>query len=365
MDKLINDSGSKIVYLLGAGASKNALPIVTEMPEAFSAQWQRLRVWNDRSTLGHLNGNSLDRYSAYLERMATWSRQYGTIDTYARSLFIRGEHQALDELKLHLTLFFVIEQAIHSFSALSRPAQNQYYKHDQIDTRYMGWLALLLERDSTINDRVKIISWNYDLQIDHAIALFKGFHDIGLTYSNEKVRIYPNLTDGSYSAEFADVVRLNGVAGLTTFPHGRRQLYTGVLGNDAGINELLRAIFSLYHQYDQREQLTLRCATETFTFAWENNATARESIRLAKNAMTHADIAVVIGYSFPSFNRNVDKALFQSFISPRESRKQIILQNPTLTPETFIQRVGLTQSSNLKVSSEQNLEQFYIPSQLF
>ena len=104
---VISQGGHKVVFWLGAGASHNALPIVNEMPVAFLGQAQHIDEQMFNRGLADFK-----RYTAYLKKMADWSWRYGSIDTYARSLFLLKREKELAELKLHLSMFFMLSQVI-------------------------------------------------------------------------------------------------------------------------------------------------------------------------------------------------------------------------------------------------------------
>src|SRR5690606_8893978 len=186
---MINSTSPNVVYWIGAGASYNALPIVDEMALAMQAQSFYLKN-TKASIIKDLNTHKVKKYTEYLEQMGIWSKAYGTIDTYARSLYLLNKPAELGTLKLHLGMFFMLSQALPLLSprpSLHRskiegcnpPDAPSYFKRDRIDTRYMGLLAVLMDRQKVLSPNVRIVSWNYDLQIDHAVALYKGFDQLG------------------------------------------------------------------------------------------------------------------------------------------------------------------------------------------
>ena len=108
----------------------------------------------------------------------------------------------------------------------------------------------------------------------------------------------------------------------------------------------------------------LNSAIDTFTFAWERTPIALKALEYAKNAMMDANILVVIGYSFPSFNRKVDKELFSTFLNHMAQAKKVVIQSPTMTSDTFRQIMGIRDTSQ-SVIVESNSDQFYIPPEFF
>lgn len=133
-----------------------------------------------------------------------------------------------------------------------------------------------------------------------------------------------------------------------------------MLGNrEKFVNEL----FELYTDYDKRDQSMLYSMRETFRFAWEpGNETVLDC---AYRAMENASVLVIIGYSFPSFNRSVDKELFKRFCQTQPGSKYVVIQNPNLNPDTFRRIMGSIGVNIGSVQEETNLAQFHIPPELF
>src|SRR5690606_24129014 len=95
-------------------------------------------------------------------------------------------------------------------------------------------------------------------------------------------------------------------------------------------------------------------------FAWENDRYNKASVsvsrRYAEQAMKKSDVVVVIGYSFPDFNRSIDKQIFSGF-----EGKKLYIQDPAA--ENVAQKIrGVNQ--NIKISeivTITNPDNFFIP----
>lgn len=107
-------------------------------------------------------------------------------------------------------------------------------------------------------------------------------------------------------------------------------------------------------------------STSNLSFAWENYAErelqkTNQSFQFARKICNKTDILVIIGYSFPIFNRTIDKELFNEMTQLERVYVQTdqfdkigsILQNDFMKPLGFkidkeITNVGFT-------------DQFFIP----
>lgn len=78
---MLSESGQRVVYWLGAGASAKALPTVGLMPEALRVQAEQLKR---QLGAGFPYKEQLEAYGDQLQQLAKRSIEYGTLDTYAR-----------------------------------------------------------------------------------------------------------------------------------------------------------------------------------------------------------------------------------------------------------------------------------------
>lgn len=358
---MINSNARKVAYWIGAGASARALPVVGQMPFAFQEQARALYPHGNDSFRIRLVEFEAERYWKYLFKMADWSKEYGTIDTYARSLYLLKKDRELAELKMYLGMFFILNQALRWGNRVGHPDD----KPDVVDTRYMGWLALMLERSAGISDRVHVVSWNYDLQFEHALALYKGYSDLHRLHEDPNIRLYPPLTRHEINyVRPPSIVRLNGVAGHAHFQSTSQTLYGGMLGQNRNVEDFVIELFHRYKDYDRRDESFLYAMSDTLNFAWEMSELSMNARDLSRQIFSDASTLIIIGYSFPSFNRQVDKDLFAAFAGNEHKKKRIVIQNGSFTPETFRQMMSL-ERADIDVIQETNLDQFYIPTELF
>ena len=69
---------------------------------------------------------------------------------------------------------------------------------------------------------------------------------------------------------------------------------------------------------------------------------------------------VVIGYSFPYFNREIDRAIFAEM----PNLKTIYIQDPSPDAVEPSLRAILPEGSNVKIQHQKDCTQFYLPREL-
>ena len=356
----MSDQGKrKVVYWLGAGASRFALPVVEEMPQAFDHHigWLRRKYI---TTLAKLD---FEGYATQIKQLAYYASRFGTVDTYAKALGLQNDQDGLASLKLHMSLYFLLEQLSEDKYPAALREANLYMRDRRQDLRYMGWLAVLLEKVDRLNQRVNVISWNYDLQVEHALAYYYNLKSPDLQNALDVYGVYPNPhTASKPEVDTPFLIHLNGIAGNYSTSEKVSDSLFATLDRE---NDRV-FIGKVFERYKKKQEGFNAAMNEWFTFAWENNPVAVKGRELALKAMSEASILVVIGYSFPPFNRTIDRQLMRAFLpdTVSDSEKRVYLQSPSLTKETFTHLFGIDQRlPNIEVDN--GVLQFYLPPELF
>ena len=130
--------------------------------------------------------------------------------------------------------------------------------------------------------------------------------------------------------------------------------------DEKDITSLIQRISQLYKPSNYHK------CTSLINYAWDNNDSKIEE---AKRIFNETDILVIIGYSFPTFNRAIDSRLLSG---KSNSFDKIIYQDPNASKELlelfniqFRNKVGnlVKESGQLQVLKK--TEQFYIPPEYF
>ena len=343
---------SKVVYLLGAGASygkrnqeepKNSpkrivegLPVVNEIDNELGIviDWVNNCDVTGAEKRYEYRGQSLDAdamKSMFIDDL-TWLRdnalQHATIDTFAKKLYLCNRISDYGKLKLLLSSFFLIEQVIHPF-----------------DKRYDTFFANILNRSAKIPDNIYIMTWNYDLQLDMAYR----------EYGNG--RLYECVPHDTWTeTDDARVFRINGVGNYIA----AKNIESEWLLNMKKV-EVLDKVFEQYCVANKLREFSDGCLQ--LLFAWEKYEFDKRR-QILYDKIADAQVLVVIGYSFPFFNRETDREIF----SKMEKLKRIYIQDPYADDiKQFISSV-LTEEQRTQLYPDivtiKNIANFYLPPEL-
>lgn len=360
----------KITYLFGAGASYNAVPILnslsTQMKDVanelkFEVESPMVQRNNKRRILRDIN---LEQYSKEISKfaqdlifLANKSDEYGTIDTYAKKLEINHEYDELKKLKFLVSIFFTIWQGY--FSVKKDLDLEKKIKYSKVDSRYKSLISNYLIKTSSsdpiLDANVNFLSWNYDFQLENSLSLFfKNSHCI--SDINGYIKFLP---DSNNVFSNNRILHLNGISNYWI---NNSDQIERVFQNDdeKDITSLIQRISQLYKPSNYHK------CTSLINYAWDNNDSKIEE---AKRIFNETDILVIIGYSFPTFNRAIDSRLLSG---KSNSFDKIIYQDPNASKELlelfniqFRNKVGnlVKESGQLQVLKK--TEQFYIPPEYF
>lgn len=292
-----NMSGPKILYILGAGASCDAVPMINMNPETkmmgfcealsyyFEQHISRFKSANEALTYVHIE---------QLRELLKLASKMGTPDLLAKLLIEKQRDMDYQMLKNLISSF------IDSIEFSDNP----------MDMRALSFLTYL-SSNSRLPNNVRIINWNYDSQIEMAAEM--------LSISKTKDTVingftcWPNCSRGEANTTTPWMIHVNGVAG---YEYSMEKLAKRVTKNDLlNTNPLL---------------LSFAFELDSTRWTFEQNR-----INLMIEAANGANILVVIGYSFPFFNRQFDKVIFEVI---KSTCSKIYYQDP-LNNGSFISSI--------------------------
>lgn len=348
----------KTTYLLGAGASVNALPAMVNLYQELSGfkcylgkiQAANKTDWDPRIEI-HLT--DLQHLVDLIDELLENVQSHETVDTLARKYWLQSDWERYENVKIVLCSYFFFRQLIPD--DISKLSLSYSTRKLNVDKRYDSLFAHYLDKAShgsvIASPNVNIITWNYDLQIEFALMNFvtlNSINEIKLAY-----QIHPNRGSfDSTSRQILDsnkfhVVKLNGNA-FFDMGHDDGKIVTVY---DRLIGELSKNR-SLSHDFILAELLTTLSEVRGFSiggdntflkyfnFSWEKNDgefsvyPSRDLlIEEISKSVSESDILIVVGYSFPNFNYDVDKKWLS-----KSKFKKIIIQdkNPELIKARLI-----------------------------
>lgn len=343
---------SKVVYLLGAGASygkrsddpaalgasriKEGLPVVNEINDEIDVVIQWLNSANCpedtyKYEIGH-QALFFDRMKELLTEEFKWlkgeSIKHATIDTFARTLLLKGEYTDYVKLKYLLCTFFIIEQTIH-------PS----------DKRYDAFFANVLNEYGDMPDDIYIMTWNYDCQLNLVMR----------EYANSLLYVY-EPSDSMSHIDKAKVFKINGSASY----HNAGILVPQVLT----AKERISLIQRIFRQYVIVAKQAFQSDGSLYLhFAWEKDIFENEKTHLF-NHIKDAEALVVIGYTFPFFNRGIDRQIFTNM----PNLKNIYIQDPDADSiKEFIGSVLTEEQRNTllpSIKTIKNVSNFFLPPEM-
>ncbi len=301
-----------VIYLLGAGASAlNSRNANIPMPLANQFQSTIVRM---KESFGYnkyiIENSEFKKYDMKFDMFSEYILNHNTIDEGMRKLYINGETPRFSEYKKLIQLIFYFVETIENYR----------------DSRYIQFLLTAVNDNKKLPDSLKILSWNYDNQLEYAAK------EIDLHFVDE------TLSELNYFK----------------------------------INALRESDYLQYNNNPITDELKIKFIRDIVNndkdiiqFAWEKKESSIHRFREQKmiefiNAIevTKEDCVVSIGYSFPYVNHAIDRVFFKK-ISPKKVYIQDI--NPILA-NSLKERFGLINTEFIPIS---NCDRFYIPNELY
>ena len=354
-----------ITYFIGAGASYHSLPLIKTMNTRMMAFSTFLKTQKE---VGRITHEFTEQFITDLDQLIEIESERTSIDAYAKELFINGALGTkikLLRLKAILSSYLIFEQLIKP-SDLTLFSQNFDYSvappfrlqldtdlqkqiKTSIDKRYITfWAEYLSETRTALPDNIKILSWNYDMQFEASYSQVKNY---SLELAQQNLQIFPS-PQTKIEVSRSCILKLNGTAGLfddyyTKKPFNHFDLREHKLMDN--LNFLIDPLARNYHRAFSKPLIS---------FAWETEGVVNETRQLAKLVIEQTNILVIIGYSFPSFNRLIDKDIFANI----SNLKKVYYQAPQEELDELLEKLdGININLRPITKPITNLATFHIP----
>lgn len=333
----------KVTYLLGAGASANALPIVKHIPDRILNQIEILEKPEFQLSEQYCEfmqiklDCSLKQGQANLIQTLKWlyeeREKHSSIDTLAKKLTITRKTNELEKLKSAVSIFFITEQLLK-----------------QVDPRYDDFWASLISSRNELPENVNILSWNYDYQLE--MAYMPYFGGTGIRDVMEALNVYSKFGNHRERKGFK-VFKLNGTTGFRF--KGQEYFLIPKSPESNGVD-----IQFVKNQVEFYEGAKMNSVNHMLSYAWENEYTDNGIIERAQEGTADTDILVLIGYSVPFFNREIDRKL----IGNMKNLSKVYVQSPEA--ENIRQRFRSVVEDKRPISFEllTDKDKFFLPPEL-
>ncbi|MES0491251.1 MAG: hypothetical protein ABUK01_14750 [Leptospirales bacterium] len=311
------ENNEHFTYLLGAGASCNALPLVSNMGEKlrFFIAWFKdlYAVQQPLSGKPGISRQLNDIEKEFITSLKWLEKECGnntSIDTYAKKLYHQGDFDRYNRLKATLSCYFMIEQA-----------------RLRVDQRYDNFFASILENESgsaKLPPDINIISWNYDSQLERSYSSF--LKDAAENILGEQISVSMQLIPRKDEKMEIDrdkfsIVKINGSAEAHSINNSDFHDYDKFPYFKEVNQEVIDKVMEWYNQYINRKDKPI---STLIHFAWETDDPYPRKMKDQLLKVTgKTTTLIVIGYSFPFFNRGIDKLYLENMKNLRRVYIQV------------------------------------------
>ena len=241
-----------------------------------------------------------------------------------------------------LTVFFIFEQIIH------KP-----------DNRYDTFFANVLQKevecydDLTLPDDIRILSWNYDNQLE---LVYKTYVDTSYSRIRDILGIYDVkcLDNEKQKKQNCSIIKLNGTANFLAEEDWLQYSNTGKMEE-----KLLKMVLDKFTDNISGSPCDGRLR---LNFAWEDRYQEDMLNNMIPKLVQEVTALVVIGYSFPYFNRKIDRLIFENM----HHLKKIYIQDkdPNRIQQYIIPVIPEEKLDEIKIVPLNDVDQFFLPPEL-
>lgn len=272
---------SKTLYLFGAGASAQKLPVINNFHKHLNLtkenEYYKDKIDWDDPFIKDLN-------EVYFKELLRTIHNYGSPDTYAKICYEQRKVKGLiSSVKMHLGAYFAFAELYLGLA----------------DTRYQNFIARHYTEMEGFNPNIKILTWNYDAQFEIA---------------------QQNIEDVDVFIEDQNIIHLNGNY-YSTCAYNLFKVYKHP-------PFLLPRLTGIDSTSDFKRVLSeiVNVAIEGIKFAFEQGDYLIDRIDKFAPFFDECEYLVCIGYSFPDFNRTIDRYILKK-IQEGKALQRIFIQN--------------------------------------
>lgn len=302
---------NKTTYLFGAGASYNSIPTVVDMVKHMPVLIQKLKDSGYNNS--GITKKKLEPFIKALEEINDSLNYTQTPDATLRRFYQKGNFKyylAVYWIYLNLIQFVIRDEIGLTEDVIGRSLNS-------IDRRYSQFIAEEFYDDP---HKFHFLSWNYDTQLEQSLQAMFNLKDLNSVYN--QFHVYPSPV--RKGTELPLIVHLNGTSAVYQFDGNKKHnIQEGISNISQGTN-LIDALSRLLWiiERDKLPQIKLE-NTLKFSFTFKNNDLPNLE-HVVHDILQNTAKLIVVGYSFPRLNRNIDSIL----LGHLPLNTEIILQNP-------------------------------------
>lgn len=280
-----------------------------------------------------------------------------------------------------MIIYFTIEQLL----GIPSSPLGEYTFNKSAELRYDSFFASVLQKEEdnsiSVKNNLKILTWNYDLQIELAL---KNYIDKPISRIKELYNIYPNNQTISSDEQIIipkdafSALKINGNALLSNPTIIDEYNVKSVFDNHNKFMSQRTLLGEILEEYSLVSTMNsgknLKESLLYFNFSWESDTSFTNKyksydyhIRAAEQIARQTKYLVIVGYSFPVFNREID----QTIIDSMQKLEKVYIQDPRCETIQSTFRNGfqiledrLEQGVRVEFQLEKNVDQFLIPFEL-
>ncbi len=353
---------SKIIYYMGAGASygkkearevidkgtkkerlliHEGLPVINEIGTCLLAFKEAVAnapidinghysFLNKYSTSGDDINHMRNCLITDIEKVYEANKEHATIDTYAKKLYLIKRTNELKRLKNVLTTFFVWAQIV-----------------SKTDQRYDTFLANILQENTlSIPNGISVISWNYDSQFEMAYRNYSQDGNLPIFDKNAHI-------DYQDSGNCGKIFKVNGSANFDDF------CMVDYISKHTDVDSIIQLIEYYGSLNADTAELGFQF-TSRLSYAWETSERQKQMFDMLQKVTYDTTTVIVIGYSFPYFNRQIDRKIFAAM----PYLQTVYIQDPNPEAIEPSLRAVLLDENATKIVYQKDCTQFYLPREL-
>ena len=274
-----------------------------------------------------------------LQSLRIHCEQNATIDTYAKKLVLKKRQDEFKELEQLLALFFIYLQL-------------QNYP----DTRYDTFLANILEPNLHFPPNIRVISWNYDSQFEIAYSEY-----------DEKEELRVGSKNTRFNIDY-EIIKINGTAtfdnqtSIATLRKEIRAKLSAIKEKPNRSIELQKEqTWVLYFIYLYQLYVVGKKDNTHLSFAFDSSEPSEMIMNSIDKIIRQTDALVVIGYTFPFFNREIDRQILKNL---NHHAKIYIQDKYPKSVRQSLEAVLTDVQRQVQIVEIERTEQFYLPPEL-